>query len=726
MNLPNLSASAASDTTELFDIRQILQVLLCAKWRILLFTLSCVIMTIFVLLNTAPVYRATSTLLIEAQQARAIKIDEVYGFNSMQQEYYLTQFEVLKSRSIAAEVFDELQVSQHPQYQSRPSAMSKLKALLNINSDKAPPPDPEYQKYLVRKGQLDKFVNNLSVVPVRRTQLVQIRFSSQDPRLAQAVADSLGNAYINSQLSARFGITQKANNWLGGRVAELRERLEQSELKLEAFRAVNNLVDVAGITALDKRELENLNEQLGEARARNAESQSFLNLIRQFKQDDIARLESLQEITSHPSVQNVKREVLIAERKVVELSNTYGAKHPRMIAANAELATVQQSLRDQILRLMDGVDKEAQAAAQRLEALELRFEALRSRFSGLGGLEADYRRLEREVETNRLLYENFMSRQKETEVSSGFDAPIARFTDLAQLPTVPIKPNKKMTVLLVVFVATGFAMVLVLLTDAFNDTIKSTQDIEKVLKQRALGYLPRINKKLKDNILARLFFSEAHRLYREEAQNIRTSLFLLTLNSEIKTLLITSSVPEEGKTSVALNLGYAFGLLERVLVIEADMRKPTMCEKLNYPLYQSGLANILAGTAQFSECVVRDEETKIDVLTAGAVSLNPLELQASERMRGLLNELKQQYDRIIIDTPPVQAVSDALQLVSLSDAVLMVVKADKTRTAVINNTLARINQAHGNVCGVVLNQMDVSRAVYYRRYDYSCKPTAAH
>lgn len=712
MNLP-----AKASAEQIIDLRHTFHVLLRAKWRILLFTLFTCTLAVFVLLNMAPVYRATSTMLLEAQQARAIKIEEVYGFNSAQQEYYLTQFELLKSRTIAEQVFDRFNVSQHPEYTPKPGLLDGIKELLFFLPSSDDAVDPEYAAFLARKAQLDKFVSNIEIEPVRRTQLVRLRFSSEDPKLAQDVANALGEAYINNQLDARFGITQKANSWLGGRVGELLARLEESEARLERFKAQNNLVDVAGVTALDQRELENLNEQLGVARAKKAETDAFLNLVRRFGRSDISRLENLSEITSHPSVQAVKREVLISERKVIELSKVFGPRHPRMLAAQAELSTVQESLRQQIIQLIDGVEKEAEASTQRLAALEERFEQVRGRFSGLGTLESDYRRLEREVETNRRLYDSFMSRQKETEVTGDFDAPIARFTDLAQLPTIPEKPKKKLILVLVFVASLGLGMVFALLHDALNDTIKSSHDVEKNLKQRSLGFFPRAPKKLKEADRVRLFFNPEQRAFRESVGNIRTGLSLLAINRPLQVVMVTSSFPGEGKTFSSLNIGFAFGALERVLVIDADMRKPTVAEKLGLPAYQEGLSNILAGNIKFADCVVHDEQGKVDILTAGSIPLNPLELLAGDKLSELIADLRQHYDKIIIDTPPVQAVSDALQIAPLTDAVLLVVKADQTRSTAVHNSIGKINQAHAQLFGVILNQMDMNKmAAYYGNY----------
>lgn len=704
---------------QLVDVSKLFGVIGRFKWRILILAFSSAILAASIAQNMTPVYRSTATLLIEAQQARAIKIDEVYGFNSAQQEYYLTQFEILKSRSIAERVFDELSLAGHPALQGKPSFSSKAKAY--VKSLLSPPTpasvDTELSSALTHKRRLDKFSSGIQVNPVRKTQLVNLSYQSSDPRLAQAVANAIGEAYISSQLDARLGITQKASSWLGGRIGELRERLEQSEARLEAFRAQHNLVDVEGVTALDARELERLNEELTDARSKKAKAEGFLALVRQFDQHDITGLESLPEITSHPSVQNVKREVMAVERKYSELNKVYGPKHPKMIAVQAELLTVNNSLRQQISRLIEGIEKEAQSAERRLASLEQQFSRTKTAFSSLGSVESDYRRLQREVETNQLLFDSFFARQKETEVTGDFDAPIARFTDRAVLPSEPVKPNKKLIVMLTFMSTLLLGAIIALLQDMLNDTVKNTADIEQALAQCALGYLPKGQKKKNEQQRSLAYFDPKQRRYSESVRNIRTALSLMALDKPLQVIEITSSQPQEGKTTVSINLAFAFAALERVLLIDADLRKPSVGLRFNLPLYQSGLANILSRTATLDECIVKDVQEGVDVMPAGAIPLNPMELLAGNGLQGLLAELKGRYDKIIIDTAPVQAVSDPLLVAPHADAVVLVVKADHTRIPLVQHTLGQLHQAHARVYGVVLNQMKMNKAEpYYANY----------
>ena len=707
-------------TDEVIDLRKYFAVINRSKWRILLLALLVAILTAFIVLNMKPVFSAKATLLIEAQQAKAVKIEEVYGMNSAQQEYYLTQFEILKSRTIAESVIIRLNLAEHPDYASKPSIIDELKDWLPFLPSASNVAKSVEQLSLERREELlKKFIENLSIEPVRKTQLVNISFESHDPELAAKVANAIGETYIDSQLEAKMGITQKANSWLGGRLGELRQRLDDSEKAMQDFRLREGLIDVAGVRGLGSQELERLGVELTAARSKKAQVDSFIRVISQYGKTNVDQLESLPEITAHPSIQNVKKEVISAERKVSELSKIYGPKHPKLLAVKSELATIQDNLREQIRKLIAGIENESQTEAQNLASLEAEMARAKGQYQDVSGKEAEYQRLQREVETNRQLFETFMSRQKETEVAGDFDSAIARFTDRAITATEPIKPKRKFIVILAFIAALGFGVVVAFVMESLNDTIKTSQDVESVLQQRSLGIIPKLllNKNVAE--FNRTFFDTEQRTFSESVRSIRTSLALLALDKPLQLLVVTSSVPEEGKSTVSSNLSFAFAQLEKVLLIDADMRKPTIAKRFSLPAFQPGLANYLTETESLENCIVHDEQSGVDILPAGTIPINPLELLAHPKFLALLNELKGRYTKIVIDTPPVQAVSDALMIARLADAVVMVVKADYSRSGLIQNSLAKLVQSHAKVYGVVLNDLDVKKAErYYGSYGY--------
>lgn len=704
---------------EVIDLRKYFAVINRAKWRILLLAVLVAALTVFVVLNMKPLFSSKATLLIEAQQAKAVKIEEVYGINSMQQEYYLTQFEILKSRSIAETVIDRLKLAEHPDFIGEPSFTAMIKDSLPFLPAENVGLSSEDQAARAKEKLIEKFVGRLSIDPVRKTQLVNITFESHDAKLAAAVANAVGDAYIESQLEAKMGITQKANTWLGGRLGELRLRLDQSEQALQEFRIREGLIDVAGVRSLGSQELERLGTEITVARAKKAQVDGFIRVISQYGSDKIDRIESLPEITAHPGVQNVKREQVTAERKVSELSKIYGPKHPKLLAAKSELASVQDNLREQIRKLITGIESEAQTATQNLNSLEAEMARAKVQYQDLSGKETEYQRLQREVETNRQLFETFMARQKETEVAGDFNSAIARFTDRAMPATDPFKPKRKLIVVLAFIAALGFGVIVAFVMESLNDTIKTNQDIEQLLQQRALGMLPTVPGKLTEVERNRLFFEPEQRQFGEAVRSIRTSISLLAIDKPLQVIEVTSSIPEEGKSTVSSNLAYAYGQLEKVLLIDADMRKPTVAKRFGLPAFQPGLANYLAETETLADCIVTDEKSGVDVLAAGSIPLNPLELLSNPRFETLLAELKTRYSKIIIDTPPVHAVSDALVLSRFADAVVLVVKADHTRSGLVKLSIAKLVTAHAKVFGVVLNDLDMKKAEkYYGSYGY--------
>ncbi len=713
-----ISAENNAAPDEVIDLRKYFMVINRSKWRILLLAILVSALTIFVVLNMKQIYSSKATLLIESQQAKAVKIDEVYGINSAQQEYYLTQFEILKSRTIAESVIDRLQLASHPEFVGQPGLLDDLRSLLPFLTAGTQQISAEGQAARDREKLVQAFIERLSIEPVRKTQLVSIVFEAQDPKLAAEVANAIGEAYIDGQLAAKMGITQKASSWLGGRLGELRLKLDQSEQSLQEFRLREGLVDVAGVRSLGSQELERLGEQITQARSKKAQIDSFVRVVKQYGIDQIEKLETLPEITAHPGVQSVKMEAVSAERKVSELSKIYGPKHPKLLAAKSELASVQDNLREQIRKLLSGITNEADTLSQSLSALESEMQRAKGQYQDLSGKEAEYQRLQREVETNRQLFDTFMARQKETEVTGDFNSAVARFTDRAMPAVDPIKPKRKLIVILAFVAAIGFGIIVAFVMESLNDTIKTTQEVEAVLQQRALGVVPKIAGKQQLVTLNRTFFSTDARLFSESIRSIRTSLSLLGLDRPIQVLAVTSSIPEEGKSTVSSNLSFACRQLETVLLIDADMRKPTIAKRFGLPAFQPGLANYLAETETLDDCIVHDEQSGIDIMPAGTIPLNPLELLSSPRVAMLLAELRGRYQKIIIDTPPVHAVSDALVLSRLSDAVVMVVKADHTRSGLVQLSLSKLVNAHARVVGVVLNDLDLKNAERYGSYGY--------
>ncbi|KTF18931.1 GumC family protein [Pseudoalteromonas sp. 10-33] len=717
---------------EVIDLSAYLTVIKRNKWRILSFALVVTLLTIMVTLTLIPRYTATATLLIEAEQSKAVSFDEVYGLDSSKKEYYLTQFEVIKSDSIAREVITKLDLKAHTDFIPKPSFIGEatgfVKGLFPFlnKADQQQLTDQEIQD-LQMLGLLVAFKSRLTVSPIRNTQLVNVSFESSDPKLAALVANTVGEVYIESQMRAKMGITQQASSWLNTRLFQLRVQLDGSEEKLQAYREAQKLVDIEGIAGLVTQELEQTSEQLVTARTEKNNLQSINRVISEYGNNNLDLLGSMPEITSHKVVQDVKREVILVERKVSELSEVYGPKHPKIISAKAELATVKSNLNKQIKGLITGIEKELNRITRTVSALEADLVKIRAEYQEITRKETAYNQLKREVETNRNIFNTFLSRSRETEVTSDFSSAAARFTDRAYAPKDPSKPNKKLIVVLAFVASFGFAVVMSFVFDALNDTIKNKNDVENKLAQRMLGILPFVKVPKNSVFGIHAYFDEHYRRFAESVRTFRTSLLLTQLDREHKVIAVTSSSPGEGKTTTSTNLAMSLAQMGKVLLIDGDLRKPSIAKRFDIPVFHPGLSNLIVGTEQLSECIHIDEQSGVTIMPSGQIPGNPLELLSSNQFNELLVSLKQTYDHIIIDTPPTQAVSDALVIAQNTDSVIYVVKADLTRIKPIKAGIERLFESKAHIAGVVVNQVDITKSKeehnygYYDYYDYTQK-----
>ncbi|GGI98735.1 chain-length determining protein [Shewanella hanedai] len=714
---------------EVIDLRQYIKVINKYKWRIVLLAFTVAALAAVVALNITPQYRATATLLIEADQAKAVSFEEIYGLDSNRKEYYLTQFEILKSRNIAQAVVQKLNLKNHQDFLSEPSFVDDIKALKDsipfIPKKEVVQLSADEQAAFELQELVNAFSERLTISPVRKTQLVNITYESSDPKMAALVANTVGEVYIEQNMNAKMGLTQKAAGWLTTRLSDLRVRLDASEGKLQAYRERENLVDVEGVLGLVSQELEQTSGQLVVTRNEMNKLQSIVRVIDEYGRDDIDRLESITEITSHPVIQNVKQTLIAVEQKVSELGQEYGPKHPMMIAANAELATVKQNLTEQVKRLVTGVEKELNSSKRNVTALEAELVRIRAQYQQLTAKEFEYRKLSREVDTNRKIYDTFFSRSKETEVTSDFNAAVARFTDRAFTPNIPAKPNKPLIVMLAFVAAIGLGIVMAFLVEALNDTFKSAMDIENKLSMRMLGLLPLVSLAKNSLFDVHHFYQEQGRSFAESVRTLRTSFVLTQLDKQAQVLAVTSSVPGEGKSTVATNLAFALGQLDKTILVDADMRKPSIGKRFGIEPYHPGLSNFIAGTATLEECIYHDETSGISVMPCGFLPPNPLELLASARFNQVLEQLKANFDRVLFDTAPLQAVSDSLVIARQVDTVIYVVKSDDTRIGVVKACLGRLVASNARIGGVVLNQVDTKKMDkhdyyhgYYSEYSY--------
>jgi len=713
------------------DLRQIFFTILKYKWSILALAITVSVLTSMWAYSLVDIYRGTSSLLIEAEESKIVSIEEVYGLSTDSWEYYETQLQILKSRALASKVFDVLNLEKHAEFLPSTKPESKLPSfnimgwIKNLLPDELPgedkprvPMDASTRKNILVGGLMGR----LDIELLRDTQIITISYDSEYPDLAATVPNALAEAYINSFLEADLEKTQQATSWITGRTSELRKKFEESERQLQAFIEEENMVDVESVSSLATQELGTLSSGLVEARRQRSEAEALYQQVKSIRAGkSLEQLESLPAVVNHVYIRDAYIARGRAQRKVSELSKRYGPKHPKMIAVTAELKTAETDLRKQIGNIAQSVAKDYEIARAKESHLNQAMNRTKNqvRDSSKMSSKMSYKlaALQREVETNRQLYEVFLTRFKETAATSDLQPVNARILDLAIVPLSPYKPNRKRYVQIALMLSLMLGIGLALLIEYLDNTFKNSGTLEDKLKLPVLGVLPKLKKWGKNRSAMHLFIKDSKSGFAESIRTIRTGIMLSNIDIEQKVIVVTSSVPGEGKSLVSSNLAAAVSQMKKTLLIDADMRKPIVVSSYHLGKESKGLSDHISMSAELSECIHKTDLKLLHVLPSGRVPPNPLELLASNSFKLVIDTLKEHYEYIIIDSAPVGAVSDARVLARIADGVVFVVKADATSHQLAKKGVKKLLELNAHIVGTVLNQVAPSKKSKYGDYD---------
>lgn len=713
---------APPDRGESFDLLEYWRSVTKHKWAILGLALAITLLTFLVASSIKPTYRSTVTLLIEAGKNKVVSIEEVYAGMGGNREYFQTQAEILKSRELAEKVVVKLKLGANPEFdprQQEPPYWKQWLASAGITPERFGFGEAEQKapddKAAAQKGVIGAVQKRLQVEPVRLSQLIRLSFEAHDPELAAKVANTFAETFIESDLDARYQMTQKASDWLAGRLGGLRQKVEASERALQQYREKERIVDAKGLAQSGaSKQLEDLNKAQIEARQRRSEAEIRYNQIRAAG----GNYETLPAIANNPAVLRMRDIETEAEKKLSELGNRYGKEHPRMVAAEADVKSARASTKDAIRRAIDTtvttVTKEYEATRSNEIAVEKTLAEAKDEIQNMNRKEYQLNVLEREVASNRQLYDMFLGRFKETNAAGSLQSTIARVVDPAIPAFTPFSPNVTRTVQIAAVVGLVLGIMLALLIERLDNTVKTSGEVEGKLGLPVLATLPIVSGKIKAE---RHFSENVHSIFSEAIRTARTGILLSAIDEPHKAIVVTSSIPGEGKTTVATNLALAFAQTKRVILVDADMRRPSIGTAFGKESTAPGLSNLVSGTSPAQECMFRVDESELYVLPAGVVPPNPLELLLSKRFEDTMQKLIGMFDMVIIDSPPVQLVSDALVIARRCTGLVYVVKADDVPYQVARNGIKRVRQSQVNIIGVALNQLDLERADrYYGEY----------
>lgn len=713
--------STSTDDSDFIDLKKIWHAVWSRKWGIVLLVAVVAVLTAVLLSRMTPIYKAVASVIIEVKGTPVVSFQPANAPTEVS-EYLQTQLSLIQSRGVAEKVVRDLELTEHPEFDLRqqPGPLINIGGMLDAIMGEEPEPLTEAQ---IMDHATQVFMDRTTVWVEGKSQLVYLSVAMADKLMAAQAANHLATSYIEAQLEAKVEMSMTAASWMNTRLVDLRQNLKDSEDRLQAYLDAEGLVDMDGVGTISANELSLTGDRMIDARRQRAEAESQFRQVESMRDQGWERLASVPAVLGHPLIQQFKADRAHARSRVEDLSRRYGDRHPAMQSARSDLNAATASLRQQVEQVVASIERSYQLAVANENSLRASFNDNKEQIQDISRKEFKVRDLQREVEANRALYDTFMTRLQETTATSDLSSTNARIVDEAIPPAQASEPNTRLFMVVALFLALVAGIAQAIIREILDNTFKSSDEVETKLNLPVMGIVPQVPRNLRKQV-SHLFQRNEEKRFCEAIRTIRTNITLTEGNQLRQVLVVTSTAPGEGKSSVSANLAFAMGQLNRVLLIDADLRRATLDQTFEFAPGTPGLANLIGGNAKLDDCI--RSVGNVDMISAGTVPSNPLELLSSPRFAKLLEAVKGRYDRIIIDSPPSQAVSDAAVLSILADAVIYVIKSESTLIPHAQKGVAQLLQSNAPVAGVVLNHVDVEKAKrngqfrgYYDHYGYS-------
>jgi len=703
------------------------------KWIMIGILAVSVAAGVAIAVSTKPRYTATATVMLDPRQEHLVNVESVLSGLVPDTATIESEVEVLRSRSLARKVIDETNLLSteefNPTDQEVPLTARAMAFVRRTIADarttvegwmglEPPAPEAPYAGEDAMMTQvIDRFEESLSVGAIGRSRVIAVSFTANDPALASRVANKLVEAYTLQQMQAKFDVTQKATTWLSGRMNELKAEAEASENRVETFRAENGLIKGQN-TLLLSEQVSRLNTDYVTAHAEWQAAQSRLEAIEQaVRRNGPAAVFSFPELTENRPLDDLRRIEGDQQRRMAELSHVHGPRHPSIMALTAEMASTRQRIAREAEDAVQRARNQAEVAHKRAQALLASLSDQKEDLSRLNVTEVRLRALEQEAQANRTIYETFLNRLKQTE-QMGFVRPESWVVSRADVPLAASFPNKPLIVALAALLGAVVGLLVVFASELFETGIRSMEEIEGRLGIPALGLVPRIRKRFwsRGGLLGEIDRNPSS-AYAEAHRSVLTSVLMSTPgDAGGRVVLLTSTLPGEGKTTTTLSLArVASRSGYRVLVVDADLRRAGLSHELNVT-GGNGLSDYLDGKADLED-VIRQSKSGLQAIGAGRSRHDVQLLLLSPRFNEAIRALRNHYDLILIDSPPVLPVSDTKILAVSADTCLYAVRWRHSRARSVAFAMKDLEGSGAPIAGAVLTQVDTRQLAMHTYSD---------
>jgi len=708
------------------DLSSLIGVLRRRKWILILCCLLITGFTTAVVYSLTPLYEATSSVMIDERQPQLGDVEAIVTGMSISSETVQSEVAVILSRDFADRVIQKLKLFENPEFNPvirDPSGWSELtsgakefvrdqtQGITGGQPAKVLPVEQQFDRERVLV--INTFLRTIEVTPRGGTLVIDIKSTAQSPETAADVANTIAELYLVDQLEAKYQATKRATDWLTERLAQIRSDLAAAESAVESYRSSAGLLSGGGETTLAQQQMADINTQLTAARIRRTELEARLRQAEGlFRSPQGASASS--DVLLSPVIQNLLAQEIEVQRTIADLASNVGDSHPTMISARAQAQNLRTKLTAEIGRVVASLQNDMAVARAQEATFEKSLAELEEKMGTLNSRDTELRILEREAETNRLLYETFLSRFKESQDQEKIQQSDARIISRADVPFGPSIPNKPMLIALAAVGSVLFGLLIVGAREMFDRGLRSMEEVYQYLGLPCFGLVPVISTfRLAGKSPEAYAVKKPASAYAEAIRSITTGILLTDAKTKPHVIAVTSARPNEGKTAIAISMAALNALGgRRSIILDLDLRKPEIQTRLRSKA-DHGLVDYLTGQAGLTDVIQKDEASGLDYITAGRRTANFAEVIRSSKLENLLSELGQQYDLVVLDTPPVLAVADTRLLARLADKTLLVVRWGDTARNVVRLALRQISDAGADVAGIAISMVDVRRNAKY-------------
>ncbi|GAK51900.1 hypothetical protein U14_03146 [Candidatus Moduliflexus flocculans] len=704
------------------------------QWVIVTFFVIIVVSVTITTFLSSPIYKGTTRILIEKDTPNILSFQEVLAFNTSDTDYYQTQYTILKSRSLARAVLEQLGMLQQAEEENIGfSVRGLLNEVLLLAGLKEPLSDEAKQRF-AEQQRIDNFINDtINIEPIKGSWLVDISAVSKNPELAAKIANALVETYIKQTLESKLSASKDAGGWLEEQLKTSQQKVSESEAALLAYKEKYGIISFEDRQNIVTQKLSELNTAVNNARIKRIGVEAQYRQIQEYLRGEarastsetLSKLETLSQVINNPFIQKLKAELSSLEVEQSELLKKFRSKHPNVIAVQSQINSIRGRINAEVQQIVTSIKNEYELALAQEEEMMAALEEQKQEALDLNQKAITYAVLQREADSNKRVYDTLLQRTKETNVTEQLETINVRVIDQASIPTFPIAPRKRLNVFLAMIVGLVGGVGLALFFEFLDSTIKSPDDIQHYLNMPFLGFIPKVAyngngngvpaHRGKPNPVDTVVALDPKSTVSEAYRSLRTNVMFSSLEHG-PVLLVTSAGPTEGKSITVANLAITMAQSgSKTLIIDCDLRKPRMHRIFNIPGSTDGITEMIVnlGNNGMKVAVKRTKIENLDIIPCGQIPPNPSELLSSDHTKFLIQALSKKYDRILIDSPPVNVVTDPVILSQIVDGVVLIVRAGQTSRDVARRARDQLLAVKARLLGGVLNSVDLQKDHYY-------------